>query len=562
MVYIKEIKTQHVVGEYSLLISFNKVSEYINFIKSLGGCYYHHKTKQWEVPIVYLSDVIDFFCQYEDIELEGIEEGELNIPQYNCDIDIDTAEYKLPPFDFQVDAIKYGLSNDKWLLLDPPGLGKTAVIIHLVEELIKRKELQHCLVICGLNSLKQNWKKEIEKHSNLTCRILGQRQTRNGTLVTESISKRVEELSKNIDETFVITNIETIRNDDIVELIENGPNKFDLIVCDEIHVVKNSTSQQGANFLKLVKHKRKIGATGTLLMNSPLDAYVPLRWIGAEKANLTTFKSFYCETRGPIFLYYKHTDVLKEMIKKHSLRRSKDLLNLPPLTIVDEYVEMDSTQAKLYEEVKSGIRDEVDKVVLHKGNILALLSRLRQVTACPSVLTTKNISCAKIDRCCDLVNQIVSGGEKVLIFSTFKETVNILAERLKEYNPLIGTGEINDDILSQNIDAFQTEEKHKCFIGTWQRCGTGITLTAATYVIFIDTAWNFALFEQHYSRAYRTGTDKNVTVYVLITQGTVDELVRYIVNKKNVISSYMIDNNEDTINDYELEILQKYIKEL
>ena len=556
MIIITERKTEKVVGYTSLFVQFNYRKEFIDFIHTLDGCNYSQRTKLWEIPIIFLSKVLDFFCQYDDIELN------LNQCKEKVDVvddNIDTSTYKIKPFDFQEDAIKHGISNDKWLLLDPPGLGKSAVITHIAEELLKRGEIEHCLVICGLNTLKENWIKEIEKHSNLTATILGQRITKTGKRVIGGIQERINHLLNPISETIVVTNIETIRNDDIVELIENGPNKFDMVVCDEIHKVKNSSSQQGSNFLKLIKHKKKIGATGTLLMNSPLDAYVPLSWIDVERSTASNFKYFYCRYSGSMFLGYQHVDMLKDMIADNSLRRPKELLKLPELRIIDEYVEMESKQEKLYKEVKAGIKDQVDKVRLTRANLLALVSRLRQATACPSILTTKDIPSAKIDRCCDLVEQIVSGEEKVLIFSTFKETVNVLAERLKDYKPLIGTGDVPDNIVSENVDKFQTSNENKCFVATWQKCGTGITLTAATYVIFIDSAWTAADFQQHYSRAYRAGTTKPVTVYMLITKDTFDEKVWEIVNRKGAISDYIID---DEINEETFDILRKYIQEL
>ena len=86
-----------------------------------------------------------------------------------------------------------------------------------------------------------------------------------------------------------------------------------------------------------------------------------------------------------------------------------------------------------------------------------------------------------------------------------------------------------------------------------------MTLTAATYVIFIDTAWSFAEMEQHYSRAYRAGTSKTVTVYTLITRKTFDEQVDKIIHTKQAVSDYVVD---DVISDQSFEILKKYLHEL
>jgi len=158
-----------------------------------------------------------------------------------------------------------------------------------------------------------------------------------------------------------------------------------------------------------------------------------------------------------------------------------------------------------------------------------------------------------------LVEQIVSSGNKVVVFSTFKETLETLKERLKCYNPLVGTGDISDEEISSNVDKFQTNDKNKIFLGTWQKCGTGLTLTAATYMIFIDTPWTDAAFEQACDRIYRIGTTKPVTIYNLITSDSIDERVLEIVSDKAALADYVID---DTITESGLNSLRKYIEEL
>lgn len=256
---------------------------------------------------------------------------------------------------------------------------------------------------------------------------------------------------------------------------------------------------------------------------------------------------------------FKNTDIIKDQLSKCSLRRKKSLLNLPPKNIISEIVEMDSDQSRFYNEVKNGVKEEVDKVELKTSSLLALVGRLRQATACPSILTTSNISSAKIDRACQLVEEIVSNGEKVVIFSTYKETVNELDKKLSKYNPLIGTGDLKDSEVSQNVDDFQNNVENKVFIATWQKCGTGLTLTAASYMIFIDTPWTAGVFEQACDRIYRIGTKNPVFIYKLITKDTIDERVDSLLQVKKAISDYMIDN--DTSQEV-LDALKNYLKEL
>ena len=556
MITIQERKNSKIPGLSSLYISFPYNKEIIECIKTTQMYVYDKNTHEWEVPITSLSTIIELLNPYDEIQLDLLEYKEKKDKVFQLE------DYKTNPFSYQQEGIQYGLNHNKWLLLDAPGLGKTLQLTYLAQELKHRKNIEHCLIICGINTLKTNWKKEIQKHSDLSCMILGERVNTKGRTVFEGVQYRLNQLNNPIDEFFVITNVETLRDDKIVKALNKGKNKFDMIIFDEIHTCKSPTSQQGKNLLKLKSAKYKIGATGTLLMNNPLDVYMPLKWIGAESASYTNFKYYYCLYGGQFnneLLGYRNLDVLKHMLSTCTLRRDKSLLNLPPKTIINEMVDMPDRQRKFYEDVKAGVIDEVDKVKLRPSVLLSMVMRLRQATAYPGILSTENIPSGKIDRCCDLVEQIVSDGNKVVIFSTFKETLDALNNALQPYNPLIGTGDIPDEIISQNVDKFQNDDKNKIFLGTWQKCGTGLTLTAATYMIFIDTPWTDAAFEQACDRIYRIGTTKPVTIYNLITNDSIDERVLEIVNDKAALSDYVID---DTITEKGIDSLRKYIEEL
>lgn len=556
MIKIIEKITQKVPGITSVFVDFAYNADIVNEIKSLPCYNYSKRTNQWEVPIIYLSQLLDKLCVYDDIDLR------LCKITIEDDQEFKLSKYKTKPFKYQEEGIQFGLNHDKWLLLDPPGLGKTLQIMYIAEELKKRDNIKHCLVVCGINTLKTNWKKEIEKHSKLSCRILGEKVNTKGKVSYGSISDRLAQLQSPIKEFFVITNVETLRDDRIIKAILKGKNKFDMIVVDEIHKCKSSTSQQGKNLLKLNNCKYKIGATGTLLLNNPLDTYVPLKWIDADRSTAGNFDRYYCVYGGSFgheFLGYRNLETIKKQLELYSLRRQKSLLNLPPKNIIHEYVDMSETQKAFYENVKNGVKEEVDKVQLKPNVVLGMVLRLRQATACPSILTTKPVPSAKVDRVCDLVEEITSEGRKVVIFSTFKETVHILKQRLQNYMPLSGTGDDSDEEISKNIDIFQSDPRYKVFIGTWQKCGTGLTLTAATHMIFLDTPFTNASFEQACDRIYRIGTTEPVFIYNLITTDTVDERVKEIVEDKAALSDFVID---DIITQKSLNSLQKYIEEL
>ena len=541
MITIEENITKKCPGDTSLYVSFNYDAEIVNIVKSCDGALYDKKNKQWEVPVSELSKLLNQLKIYDDIQLD------LLLSDTDVTSNVKLSTFKTKPFEYQIDGIKYGLQegHEKWLLTDAPGLGKSLQILYIAQELKKQKKIEHRLIICGINTLKTNWKKEVEKHTNLSCRILGERVNKKGNVNYAGIKERLEDLNSKIKEFFVITNIETLRNNDVIKAINDGKNNFDMIVLDEAHCCKTVTAQQTKNFLKLNKAKYRIAATGTLLTNSPLDAYVPLKWIGRERANYTNFRYYYVNYGGPFnneILGYKHIDVLKNQLSTCSLRRTKDLLDLPEKTIIHEMVDMNDKQQQFYRNIVDGIVNQVDKVNITTTSLLAMVARLRQATACPSMLTTENISSSKIERCKDLIEQILSNEEKVVVYSTFKETLNILQKELSGYKTLLCTGDIKDTIISKNIDKFQNDDDYKIMLATWSKMGTGITLTSANNAIFIDCAWTQANNQQAEDRIHRIGSKKPVFIYYLWANNTIDMRVKELVEDKSLVANYVIDD--------------------
>ena len=546
MIYIEEKSAKKCPGITSLFLNFKYNEQIIDAIRPIYPKNYDKKTYTWEIPITELSVLLSRLSIIDKIELKLLNHKE---PEDFNKIKLDTSKYKFKPFDYQEEGIKYGLANNKWLLLDAPGLGKTLQLIHIAEELKKREGIKHCLVICGINTLKSNWVEEIKKHSNLDSIILGQRVNKKGKIVTEGIPYRIQQLKENIKEFFIITNVESLRNDKLLKELVNGKNSFDMIIVDEIHKCKSVSSAQGHNLLKL-KAKYQIGATGTLLTNKPEDAYMPLKWIGAEKSSNSVFKNMYYEYGGAFgneIVGLRNIEHLKYHINQFSLRRTEDLLNLPDKFIIEELVDMNDKQAEFYNNIKQGIIDEVDKVHMSTANLLAMITRLRQATALPSILTSENIESSKVERCISLCDEIISNGSKVVIFSTFKETANELYRQLQQYKPLLCTGDVSQDEIDISKDKFQNEDENKIIICTWQKMGTGLTLTRANYAIFIDTPFTAADFEQAYKRIHRIGSNKTVFIYNLIAKDTFDERVRDIITDKKIISDYVIDDKVESM---------------
>ena len=565
MIKIYEISPpQKISGLSSLIVQFDYNEYIVDSIKTIPTAHYHKKEKVWELPVCYLGRLLDSLTFLDEIQLRLLDTSESGEFHFNKNFDleplteIEKVSFKMKPFEHQLEAINFGLDKEKWLLLDSMGLGKTNSIIWLAETLKRRGIIDHCFIICGVNSLKQNWKKEIQKFSTESAVVLGEYTTRTGTTRYRSMDKRAQQLKDPIEEFFVITNLESLRDDRIIEAFNKSANKFGMIAFDEAHKAATKTSQQGTNLLKL-EAPFKIAATGTLITNNPLSAYVPLSWTGNDNSILTNYKSQYCNFGGfknNQVIGFKNLEVLQEVIKSCSLRRTLDQVrsDMPPKTVTLELLEPEDDQRKFYEAIKEGVKEEADKIELKTSSLLALTTRLRQASACPSILTTQPVSSCKVDRCLELVQELTSQGEKVVVLSVFKETLNELAAKLGEFRFSINTGDIPDPVVASNVARFQDDPKEQVFIGTWGKVGTGWTLNSSSYLICLDTPYTAAMFDQGTDRIWRVNNTRPAFITVLMCKDTIDVRVQQIIETKKELGEYLVDGVDfDNTNNYKLD---------
>lgn len=453
--------------------------------------------------------------------------------------------FKTEPFQHQVDSFVYAQDNDKFLLGDEQGLGKTKQAIDIA---VHRKDgFKHCLIICCVSGLKWNWANEVRTHSYEDSHIIGSRTNRNGNTIVDGVAKRVEDLLQPHDEFFLITNIETFRDavflEAVSEMCRNGD--IGMVVIDEIHKCKNPNSQIGSAILQLDSYY-KLALTGTPMLSSPIDLFTILAWLDVEKHSFSSYKAYYCVMVGySTITGYKHLDELNETIQSCMLRRLKDdVLNLPPKIHATEYVDMSSGQTKLYREVLSKIKKDIDLVRV-SASPLAELIRLRQVTGNPDILTTTKVVNAKFERAMELIENAVFNGDKVLVFSNWTQVIHPFHEFVsKTYKSSIVTGQVSDS--QSQIDSFMNDDKVKVICGTTSALGTGYTLTEASTVIFLDSPWTQGEKDQAEDRAHRIGAVDTVTVITLVCKNTIDERVEEIVFGKGNMSKHIIDS-EGTI---------------
>lgn len=560
MIDIKLNKSDKCNGEYSLYISFPYNQNIVNVMREQTIRYWHPDTKEWELPAKSFDSLKKQLKDYE-IHLANFNENQFKQVFNDKVINYipEGYKFKIKPFSHQIDGVNYGLKYNRFLLGDEQGLGKTMQAINIACIKKEQKHYKHCLIICGVNGLKWNWKSEVEKHSNEEGYILGTRYDKKGREKIGTMTDRLEDLRVNTknefinpnmnNSYFIITNIETLRNEKIINELKAlcDMNVIEMLVLDEGHKCKDPSSIQGKHLLKL-QADSMITMTGTPLMNNPLDLYIHLKWLGYEKHSFYSFKQHYCIMGGYggyQVVGYRHLDQLKEQFDDIMLRRlKKEVLDLPDKIYQNEFVEMTSKQEKIYKEVTLEVKNNIDKVSA-AINPLAEMIRMRQATDYTGILSSTILESAKLDRLDELLEEIIANGNKAIIFSNWTSMTNPTYKRYENlYNPALITGEVKNRVEQEQ--KFMNDDSCKIIIGTVGAMGTGLTLTAANYVIFLDEPWNKAIKDQAEDRAHRIGTKDNVTIITMMCKNTIDERIHDIVEQKGKMADLLVDGKLNT----------------
>lgn len=546
--------SNNILVKKSAFVSFDYNPDIVSFIKQMGTRVYNPDNHTWEMPVNNIISLCNKF-ENEEIQISGVYE-DLHKQEFDIDIPKDF-KFKTKPFRHQIDGVRFGLNKKKFLLCDDQGLGKTKQIIDLVGCLEKTDKINKVLIVCGVNSLKYNWQSEIGIHSNEKGWVLGTRfRKTTGKAYEGSTKDKLADLDNLPDCRYIITNIETLRAgaekiskskyhfpiaEKLQELCKNGI--ISVIAFDECHKSKEPTSLQSRAMIN-VTAKYMVAMSGTPLMNNPLDLYFPMKWLGYENHSFYQFKQHYCTLGGwggSQVVGYKNLEEIRAMMDDIMLRRLKtEVLDLPEKIRKIEYVDMTPKQNQIYKEVYNEVMSELQKIKF-SNNPLSMMIRLRQATGWTGVISNTVQESAKMERMIELVQEIVASEQKAIIFSNWESMTEVAREKLKAYNPAYITGATKADERMKEVERFQNDNNCKVIIGTIGAMGTGLTLTAAQNVIFLDSPWNMALKAQAEDRAHRIGTKGTVSVITLCCRDTIDERIEEIVQKKGEISDALID---------------------
>lgn len=454
-----------------------------------------------------------------------------------------------PPANVHANLRPYQLDGMAWLgflaefgfngiLADDMGLGKTLQTLGHIQQERDSGRLSKPTLIVAPTSLLGNWKREAARFTpDLSTHIWHGTQRKLGDLTAQRID-------------IVITSYALVTRD--IALLAD--HQFGCVVLDEAQAIKNPTAKV-TQALKTLEVDRRICLTGT-----PLENHLGELWSQFDflmPGFLGTRKHFNRYFRTPIE-NHGSTDRqqrLSALIRPFLLRRRKEQVatELPPKTEIVREVSLEPEQARLYESIRVSMEQRVRALLAERGlarshiEMLDALLKLRQTCCHPALVkldTARGINeSAKTDLLMSMLDELISEGKKILLFSQFTEMLGLIEVELNKreirYAKLTGRTRKRDDV----IDSFQHGDI-PLFLISLKAGGTGLNLTAADTVIHYDPWWNPAVENQASDRAHRIGQNKPVFIYKLVASNTVEEKIMAMQAQKQLLADQTINQSE------------------
>ncbi len=413
------------------------------------------------------------------------------------------------------------------VLADDMGLGKTIETIALLLSLKaeKKDEALRALIVAP-TSVVSNWVREIERF---------------GPSLTTALwhgAGRKEQADELETSNVIITSYALLRRD--IDLLKEL--RLDYAILDEAQAIKNPVSAT-AQAAKELNAEHRLALTGTPIENRLSEIWSLFDFVSPNMlGSLQKFEERYAR---PIEQGNSERAArMRSVIHPFILRRTKNEVakDLPPKLEVDKLIDMVPDQKAIYlqvlREVRAQVMGEVERQGMAKSqlHILAGLTKLRQAACDPRLLGLprefSHDDSGKLSALRELVEEVESGGHKVLIFSQFVTMLKLIAQSLDEdkikYEYLDGSTMDRPE----RIDRFQQDPTIPVFLISLKAGGSGLNLTAADTVIHFDPWWNPAVEDQASDRAHRIGQKKVVTVYRLVAAGTIEEKILQLKQKK------------------------------
>ncbi|MFC4618967.1 DEAD/DEAH box helicase [Camelliibacillus cellulosilyticus] len=438
-------------------------------------------------------------------------------------------------------------------LADDMGLGKT---IQTIAYLLKTKDHhpgKPALIICP-TSVVGNWAREMATFAPSLNIYLHHGA---GRWVEEDFNQH----KKAVD--VVITSYAlTVKDADWLK-----KQQWSSLILDEAQAIKNPAAKK-SQVLRTFRADHRIALTGT-----PIENRLDELWSIMDFLNpgyLGSLAAFRREFINPIERKRdeSRSNQLKRLIQPFLLRREKTdkriIDDLPDKNETKVYCHLSEAQASLYQSVVEDLTKKMQSAagIRRKGLILSTLTRLKQVCDHPDLLikTDKVQSeSGKLRRFFELIDPILRADESVLVFTQYVKMGKLLSQVIAEKHPECPLyflhGSVPANKREDMIQSFQSENGRGVFILSLKAGGFGLNLTSANHVVHYDRWWNPAVEEQATDRTYRIGQARDVHVYKLISEGTLEKRIDELIEKKKGLANQILGSGEQWVtemNDQEI----------
>ena len=484
-------------------------------------------------PIALTPEVLALLEQFRNIE-------DISLP--------DALRTSLRPYQERGYAWMYRNSRIGFgsVIADDMGLGKTVQVIALLLKLKEENRLDqdNRALITVPTGLLTNWQAELERFApSLSVHLFHGPQ------------RSLKDSSSEI----LLTSYGVLRSD--AAKLKKQP--WQVMIIDEAQHIKNQETAL-ARAVKSMPAAIRIAMSGT-----PVENRLGEFWSIMEYANpgyLGTMPAFRKDYADPIQLYNDAAAVKKFRLvtTPFMMRRMKSdkaiIADLPDKVEQNQWALLTSAQAALYETTMRAAMDEIEglgdehSLFRRQGLVLQMVLALKQICNHPASFLKKGNNdptlSGKTTLLFDLLDSILDAGEKVLIFTQFREMGNLLEGFIGErygVTPLFYHGGCSMAQRTAMVRRFQENRADKIFILSLKAAGVGLNLTAASQVIHYDLWWNPAVENQATDRAYRIGQKKNVMVHRLITQNTFEERIDAMIQQKKALADMTVATGETWI---------------
>lgn len=435
-------------------------------------------------------------------------------------------------------------------LLMEMGCGKTLTTLAIVGRLANAGQIHRLLVVAPLSILGV-WENEFAKFAGYDYKLV---------VLKGTSAKKADDIRHMTGSSLqvLVINYESAWRLE-KELAAWNP---DMIVCDEAHKIKTHNIAASKTLHRLgARAKYRLLLTGTIITNKAVDVFSQYKFADPKVygQSFYQFRNRFFDMTG----YGNYTPVMKKSMEPeftallHSIAfraTKKECLDLPEYTDVVHSVDLEQSAMRIYRQLVKDSYAALSQGTVTATNVLTRLLRLSQLTGGflgnDLDASTEQVSAAKLDALSDMIDSAVQEGRKLVVIARFVPEIHAIGKMLDKKGIRYAqvSGEITD--RADQIDAFQNDTEVKVFIGQIATAGLGITLTAASTMIFFSLDYSMSNYEQTRARIHRIG-QRNFCTYVhIVAKGTVDEKVMKALRGKADLARMLVDDYRSGRNPY------------